>query len=134
MVNQLFTMDLFLSHALLVSSLSSPYFFNVIFFDFSINSSTFQCIIEREISGVDIRILPEATWQKLRFCVCVFARAHSQKEESPWKTGKIKMFFNTGVGKTEGVASHRYSQRVENVFSRLKEDHSFIKVGLAQSR
>lgn len=43
------------------------------------------------------------------------------------------MFFNPDVGKTEGTASHHFSERLKKKFSRLK-DHSFIKIGLAQAR
>lgn len=132
MVNQLCNMDLFLTHALLVSSLSSPHFFIAIFFHFSMKSTTFQCMIESEMSYVDTTLLPNwGNMAKIAFqSVCV----HSQKEDLPRKMGQIKLFLNPDVGKTEGIAAHHYSERVERIFSRLKEDHGFIKFGLAQAR
>ena len=86
MVNQLFNIDLFLTHALLASFLSSPNFLIVIFFHFSVTSTTFQCFTCMIESGMSMLILisyfsqTEAKMAKIIFqCVCV----HSQKEELP---------------------------------------------------
>lgn len=88
MVNQLFNIDLFLTHALLASFLSSPNFLIVIFLHFSVTSTTFQCFTCMIESGMSMLIFisyfsqTEAKMAKIIFqCVCVCV--HSQKEELP---------------------------------------------------